>query len=205
MATITESTSVGTVTLTPPLVPGARLLTAADLAAMPELLPSGPVSFELHHGRLVPMSPPAARHGNLQVRFGSALYVQGELKGHGKAYTEVGIVMARGPDHVFGPDAAFVASRSLPTRISSEGFLESMPELVVEVRSKNDTSPQIAQKVADYLKAGVTLVWIADPTNETVIGHRPGQPPKTYAKADALECEDLIPGFRLSLSELFQP
>ena len=151
------------------------------------------------------MSPPAARHGNLQVRFGSALYVQGELKGHGKAYSEVGIVLERDPDHVFGPDAAFVATQSLPVRISPEGFLETMPDLIVEVRSKNDTNSEIAEKVADYLKAGVKLVWIADPSNESVIEHSTGQSPKTYGKADVLECKRLIPGFRLLLSELFQP
>jgi Uma2 family endonuclease len=56
--------------------PGQRLFTLADVAAMPENLPSGSVSFELHHGRLVPMSPPGATHGNLQNRIGAALSTQ---------------------------------------------------------------------------------------------------------------------------------
>jgi Uma2 family endonuclease len=198
MATITAPISV------PRLEPGVRLLTAADVAAMPEQLPSGPVSFELHHGRLVAMSPPGAFHSNVQARFGSALVTQGEDRGHGKAYTEVGVVLDRNPDHVFGPDAAFVAKPSLPAQISSEGFLESIPELVVEVRSKNDTAAEIAEKVADYLKAGVKLVWVAEPATENVTEHRPGQPPKTFGKSDTLECDDIIPGFRLSLADLYR-
>ncbi len=114
----TMATVVTPVSTSVPRFPsGGRLLTAADVAAMPEQLPSGPVSFELHHGRLVAMSPPGARHGNLQVRFGSALVTQGEAKGHGTAYTEVGIVLGRNPDHVFGADAAFAAKQSLPARI----------------------------------------------------------------------------------------
>jgi Uma2 family endonuclease len=201
MATIVEPTVANT---RPALAPGPRLLTAADVAAMPEQLPSGPVSFELHHGRLVPMSPPGAGHGSLQVRIGGALLYQGEAKGHGMAYTEVGVILDRNPDHVFGPDAAFIASKSLPAQVSSEGFLETMPELVVEVRSKNDSSAEIASKVADYLKAGVKLVWIADQASESVVEHRPGQQPKKYAKADSLRCDDIIPGFQLSLADLFR-
>ncbi len=77
--------------------PGQRLFTAADVAVMPERLPSGDVRYELHHGRLVVMSPPGATHGNMQTRIAGALLVQGEQRGHGKAYTEVGIVLRAAP------------------------------------------------------------------------------------------------------------
>jgi Uma2 family endonuclease len=184
--------------------PGVRLFTAADLAAMPERLPSGDVSFELHHGRLVAMSPPGAIHGSFQNRIGTALSMQGEMKGHGKAYTEVGIVLARKPDHIVGADAAFIANRSLPAREAPEGYLETIPELVVEVRSKNDTNAEIAEKVADYLQAGSALVWVLDPTPETIAEHRPNSPPKTFTKAESLTCDGIIPGFRLSVAELFR-
>ncbi|MGD9636455.1 MAG: Uma2 family endonuclease [Pirellulales bacterium] len=200
MATVSSvpADSPSMLTVTP------RLLTAADVAAMPEQLPTGPVSYELHHGRLVPMSPPGADHGSYQLRIGSALMYQGEAKGLGKAYVEVGVILARNPDHVFGPDAAFVAKRSLPSTKSPEGFLEKVPELVVEVRSKNDTAREIAVKVSDYLQAGATLVWVADPSNYSVIEHRSGKPPKTYLMSDMLTCDDVIPGFRLPLAELYQ-
>jgi Uma2 family endonuclease len=198
MAMTTETTSTHSVQ------PGLRLFTAADLAAMPEQLPSGSVSFELHHGRLVPMSPPGAMHGNLQNRIGAALATQGEDKGHGKAYTEVGIVLARQPDHVVGADAAFVTNRSLPAIESPEGYLETIPELIVEIRSKNDTNAEIKERVADYLRTGAQIVWIVDPTPETVQEHRPNSQPRTYHKTDTLVCEDIIPGFRLALADLFR-
>jgi Uma2 family endonuclease len=187
------------------IAPGHRLFTAADLAAMPENLPSGPVSFELHHGRLVPMSPPGALHGNLQNRIGGALLVQGEEKGHGKSYTEVGIILARKPDDVRGADAAFIMKQSLPARESPVGFLEKIPELIIEIKSKNDTATEIAEKVADYLEAGAKLVWVLEPAIESVIAHRPNSQPKSYRQTDALTCEDIIPGFRLVAAELFRP
>ena len=56
-------------TLTAPpqtFAPAARLFTAADLAALPWELPSGPINWELHHGRLVLM-PPVASAGHENV------------------------------------------------------------------------------------------------------------------------------------------
>jgi len=203
MATVvpTTGTASGAFTL---IQPGQRLFTAADLAAMPTRLPSGDVSFELHHGRLVAVSPPGAIHGNLQSRIATALTTQGEMKGHGKAYTEVAVVLARSPDHVVGADAAFISKRSLPARQTSEGYLETIPELVVEIRSKNDTTSEIKERVADYLKAGVQLVWVVDADSEDVAEHRPNTEPRVLTTADVLTCEDIIPGFRLSLADLFR-
>ena len=69
----------------------------------------------------------------------------------------------RNPDRLVGADAVFIANSSLPIRESSEGYLETIPDLVVEVRSKNDTLPAVQRKVDDYLTAGVKVVWVVDP------------------------------------------
>src|SRR5262245_24289558 len=112
---------------------GQRLLTAADVAALPDDLPSGKVKYELYEGRLVIMPLPGAEHSDGQLRISSYLFTLGELRGYGKAFSEVGIVLGRKPDSVVGPDAAFVTKASLPIRKSPEGYLETIPELVVEV------------------------------------------------------------------------
>lgn len=150
------------------------------------------------------MSPPGARHGNLQARIGGTLLSKGELSGHGRAYTEVGVVLERNPDHVLGPDAAFVSNQSLPVRLSPEGFLETIPDLVVEIRSKNDTLAEMNEKIDAYLKSGVRLAWLVDTSTETVVEHRPSMAPKTLRKGELLTCDDIIPGFHLPLEELFR-
>jgi Uma2 family endonuclease len=35
----------------------------------------------------------------------------------------------------------------LPAKLSREGYFETIPDLVVEIRSKNDTTPEIETKV----------------------------------------------------------
>ena len=181
-----------------------RLLTAADLAAMPDELPSGPVNFELHNGRLVPMSPTGGRHGNLQARLSKEFIVQGEDKGLGQTYSEAGVIIRRKPDTVVGPDVAFVTKRSTPIRESKEGYLETIPELVVEIRSKNDTRAFLDEKISDYLQAGVKLVWLVDPEVNKVHEHRQNQPSREFGVNDSLTCEDIIPGFSLPLAALFR-
>ena len=184
--------------------PGMRLLTVADLAALPTDLPSGPVDYELDNGRIVVMSPTGRRHGEVHSAIAAALHVQGQQNGHGKAYVETGVILWRSPDRMVGPDASFVCKRSLPVCESPEGILETIPELVVEIRSKNDAITELDQKVADYLRAGVQLVWIIDPESRTVIEHRPDAAPKTLAATESLVCEAIIPCFSLSLDELFR-
>ena len=67
---------MSTATLPPPtpVHSGVRLLTAADVAALPDRLPSGPVKYELHNGKLIVMAPPGDIHGYRQVLFGSYLF-----------------------------------------------------------------------------------------------------------------------------------
>lgn len=186
------------------LMPGRRLFAAADLLALPQQLPSGPVGFELDNGRLVPRGPNSARHGSIQARIGAELHTLGKKHGIGRAFMNVGVVLWRRPDRVVGPDAAFVTNRSLPLRVSPEEFLETVPELVVEIRDTNDSISELRNKVADYLKAGVGLVWNVDPATESVVEHRPNGEPRSFGKRDTLQCENIIPDFQLALAELFR-
>ena len=186
----------------PMIVPVPRLLTAADLAALPDELPTGAVRYELDNGRLIMMAPAGEPHANAQTTIITELKTQGERRGYGKAYGEIGVILWKDPFRVVEPDAAFVKKESLPVKISPERYLETIPELVVEVRSKNDTKPYIERKVADYLDVGAQLVWVVDPDKSIVAEHRPGATPNTLSRNGTLQCEDIIPGFRLSLSEL---
>jgi len=197
--------------LTGPVVPPLlddyqpRLLTIADLAELPSELPSGTVRYELHHGRLIIMPPPGDIHGAVENKFAGALLYQGEYAGHGKARCgEVAIVLARNPDHVLGADAAFIGNDRLPIQRSPEGYLLTIPHLVVEVRSKNDTLAALGRRAQDYLDASVVVVWVVDPFNRNVLEHRQDQPVITIDETGTLTAADVIPGFSLSVSAALQ-
>lgn len=179
--------------------------TVADLAAMPSDLPSGPRRYELDNGRLISLPLVGDQRGAVEANLATELKIQGARQGYGKARSgSVGIVLWRHPDRVVGADAVFIANASLPIRRSPEGCLETIPDLVVEVVSKNDTRPYVVQKVSDYLSAGVKVVWVADPPSRTVTEYRPGVEPLVYQAEDVLTLEELIPGFRMQVSAAFE-
>jgi Uma2 family endonuclease len=193
------------VTLPPPSAPPPheRLLTIEDVAALPSSLPTGDVKYELDEGRLVIMAPPGDMHGSGQARIITELTIQAERAGHGIVRGEVGVILRRNPDRLVGPDAVFIANRSLPLRLSPEGYLETIPDLVVEIRSKNDTQVRVERKVAEYLRAGVTIVLVPDPDARTITAYRHAQAPQVFSAADALTVPDVIPGFQVAVAALF--
>jgi Uma2 family endonuclease len=188
---------------TPTLIPdGIRLLTAADVAVLPRTLPSGDVGYELHDGRLVVMAPPGAGHGRRQARIVAHLFASGEQPGHGQAFAEVGVLLRRNPDHLRCPDAAFVTTAQLPTQLSPEGYMLTIPELMIEVRSKSNTQSDIDEKVNDYLKAGAALVWVADPDARTLTAYQSKKAPTVLAATDTLTAPSVIPGFAVLVGDL---
>ena len=176
----------------------------ADVAVLPRNLPSGPVDYELDEGVLVIMSPTGRRHGVVQGRISALLISFGDERGLGETTVETGVILWRSPDRLVGPDVAFFLKASFPLRESSEGYIETTPDIVFEVRSKNDTLSEIQQKVADYLKAGVKNILIVDGDANTVTFHRAGEPAITLGERDVLDLNAVIPGCSISLAELFR-
>src|SRR5262245_47110952 len=116
---------------------GTRRFTIADVAVLPSELPSGPARYELDNGRLVVFPAHTSNHASVSCIISAHLMFQGHYRGHGKARGSVGIVLWRNPDRLVVPDAAFITNASLPVRRSPEDYLETIPELIVEVRSPN--------------------------------------------------------------------
>jgi len=181
-----------------------RPFTAADLAEMPRELPSGPVHYELDNGRLIAMSPPGHIHGKIEIGIASALREAGAKLGHGEVSGgDSGVLLWRNPDRVVGADVVFIRAAALPSKLTKEGYLETIPDLVVEVVSKNDTAPYVQRKIDDYLLAGVRIVWVADPDTRTLTEHRRDAKPRVFAGAEIVTLPELIPGLQLSLEDVF--
>ncbi len=51
--------------------------------------------------------------------------------------------------------------------------------------------------------AGVRLVWVVDPQSRLVTVHRPDGTGEVLSRHVALDGEDVLPGFRLPLADLF--
>ena len=148
------------------------------------------------------MPPPGDIHGLTQAAVIHQLRTEAQDRGLGKVRGEVGVLLRRNPDRVVGADSAFVLAASLPVRRTVEGYLETVPEIVVEVRSKNDTTPEVLAKRDEYFAAGVVAVWVLDPDDQTVAVHTPAAAPAVFGPGGEFT-SPLLPGFRVPVVELF--
>lgn len=173
------------------------LVTADELYALPD----DGLRRELVEGEVIAMAPAGGEHGVSAMRLGSALQVWADQH-EGLVYAaETGFRVSRDPDTVLAPDAAFTqAARG--SEIPA-GFVELVPDLVVEVVSPNDRTSEVLGKVGRWLEVGVRVVWLVWPQRRQVqVWHEPTQA-VTLGVDDTLTEPDLLPGFELPLRRLF--
>jgi Uma2 family endonuclease len=109
------------------------------------------------------------------------------------------------PLKVRKPDVSFIGPERLPASAGSEGYLSVAPDLVVEVMSPGDLVWEADLKVAEWIEAGVPLVWVVHPAVRTVQVHRAGGPVSWLRAADELSGEEIMPGFRCPVAAIFPP
>lgn len=116
---------------------------------------------------------------------------------------EAGFVLRRDPDTSVGIDVAYIAPDRLANTSPDSTFFEGAPNVAVEILSPSDKQADILSKVAEYLDSGVELVLILEPVFKTVTAYRPGRPPEFFTTEHELTAEDVLPGFRVPVAELF--
>jgi len=158
---------------------------------------------ELVRGRLMVREAAGARHGFVAMRLGARITVYADEHGLGRTYAaETGFRIETGPDTVRAPDVAFIATARLP-EVEPLGYAGQAPDLVVEVLSHDDHPGRTLAKVAQWLEAGVRLAWTVDCERRLARVYRADGSESLLGPGDALEGEDLLPGFRCPLGDLW--
>ena len=108
------------------------------------------------------------------------------------------------PDLVRIPDVSFTSWDRLPGRVvPDEPVPELAPDLAVEVLSEGNTHEEMRQKLTDYFRAGVQLVWYIDPRTRTVRVFTSPDDVTELGEADTLDGGDVLPGFSVEVARLF--
>jgi Uma2 family endonuclease len=112
--------------------------------------------------------------------------------------------LRRNPDTFVGIDLAYISAEHKARRVRGASFIDGAPVLAVEILSPHDTAEGIAEKVREYLDAGVALVWEVNPFHRTVTVYRPDAPPELFNERQDLTAEPHLRGFRARVAEVFE-
>jgi Uma2 family endonuclease len=108
------------------------------------------------------------------------------------------------PKQVRRADVSFIRlERYSLAQVSEEGHVSIAPDLAVEVISPNDLAKKINERLEDYRRAGVNLIWVIDPELRIVDIHHPDGTSIRLHEGDEITGEDVIPGFRCVVSAFF--
>jgi Uma2 family endonuclease len=177
-----------------------KLMTADEL----ERLPDDGNRYELVQGELIAMSPVNLLHVRTVMNVLVPLHAFVTENRLGIVGPEGGYVLHRNPDTVLAPDVAFVRADRWPTGEAEKHFGDFPPDLAVEVRSPSESMRSLLAKARTYLDAGVRLVWLVDPESQTILVFAPDADPITLTESDTLDGGDVVPGFRLSVADVFR-
>lgn len=188
----------------PPIEPGP--LTLDGYFALADRQP-----VEIVNGEVVVMTPHQRPHARIAQRlFRSLDRFVGEHE-LGEVWLETPFVLdaderTRWVKGVRVPDLAFTSlarTQEHDQKFGADGPWRIAPDLAVEIVSPTDTYSDVNQKVADYLRFGVRLVWVIDPQARTVRVFSPDAPDgHILADAERLNGEPVVSGWEMEIRTL---
>jgi Uma2 family endonuclease len=107
------------------------------------------------------------------------------------------------PRNLRAPDVSFVRANKL--KKTKRDFVELLPDLTVEVKSKSGRIKPLVEKIELFLKLGTQVGILIDPDKFTLTVYRLNQPAVVLKDGDTLTIPELLPGWELAVSELWPP
>lgn len=178
-----------------------KLYTVEDLLEMED----DGCRHELMYGELISMPPTNDEHSSLMLHLSALLWTYQNTHPEVRCFAgDPGFFLARDPDTLLGPDLAGVRVDRLPADFPRRTFFDIAPDFVIEILSPSERLGQINDKVNAYLDAGVQMIWLMNPAHRSVTVHSPGQHTRILEGDDVLDGGEVLPEFRLPLTELFE-
>lgn len=158
---------------------------------------------ELVHGEVVVMPRPGFRHGRRQGRVFAILDSFGAGAKHGRAATDVGILTGRDPDSVRGPDVAYWSYERIPADQEPAGYPSVAPDLCVEILSPSNRRAELREKIIEYFRVHVRMVWLIDPEDRTLTIYRSVDEAKLLHESATFADDEVLPTFSCRVADLF--
>lgn len=100
------------------------------------------------------------------------------------------------------PDVGYISKARMPDLPTREA--PHAPDLAVEIKSPTDSIRGLRAKAELYQKHGTRLVWVVFPETQTVEVYVQGQDVILLTLSETLDGGDVLPGFTLDVSAIFE-
>ncbi len=178
---------------------------STEISHVPVSSRDGDKFYEIVNGQRVEAPPMGAWAGTIATQL--LFYLQSFSRPRKLGYAVVEVLFRMRPDlPQRRPDLAFVARERWPLPAApteDPPTLDVVPNLAVEVVSPTNAAAEIFGKVQEYFSAGAQLVWVVYPLQRSIQVFESSHQSRVVREGDELDGGTVLPGFRLSLTELF--
>jgi Uma2 family endonuclease len=101
------------------------------------------------------------------------------------------------------PDVTWIEKSKFENVSSHIAFPLIVPDFVIELRSMTDSLKTLQDKMLEYQANGVRLGWLINPQQQQVEIYRLGKVVEVLQSPNTLDGEDVLLGFTLNLSSIF--
>jgi Uma2 family endonuclease len=175
-----------------------RSLTLEQFLELPEEKPA----LEYFEGEVTQKVSPKGRHSGLQSALVELIQHFAKPLKLARAFTELRTTYG-GASTV--PDVSVYRWERIPRNERgqvADDFVEP-PDITIEIVSPSQSVTGLVRRCVWYVGNGVGVALLIDPDDWSVIAFQPGALPRVLRGADRIELDEILPGFELTVQELF--
>jgi Uma2 family endonuclease len=98
------------------------------------------------------------------------------------------------------PDLAYFSGEQIDNSLTSEE--DPIPAFLIEIVSPSDDAEKVEEKLAEYFKSTVQVVWHVYPENQVVYVYTSRKSVKICTDDDICSASPVVPDFEISVNEL---
>jgi Uma2 family endonuclease len=162
--------------------------------------------YEIIDGQKVEVLPMGALAGRLANRLAFRMNSHAIPNNLGEANVENLFHLALPVDRNRRPDVAYVSYDRWPKNrplTSEQNAWDVVPNITIETISPSDFNDEVLEKIDEYFRAGVELVWTVHPKLKLVYVYESPTSVRVLTVNDVLDGGKVLPHFQLPLKDLF--
>lgn len=180
-------------------------LTIEDVEKLQEKLQADEQDYqiELQEGNILLMGPSDIQSSEIGAQLIFLLKLWVNPRKLGRIFDSSGGFILPNTD-LRAPDVSFVAAERLKRTVRD--FVQLVPDLVVEIKSKSDRVAKIEDKIKLFLELGAKVGILINPDDLTVSVYRFNSKKVEILTGDnKLAIPELFPGWEVSILEIWPP